>query len=286
MEIIVGKTAGFCFGVKRAIELSKNVADTSGNAYCVGSIVHNKVVNDDLKNRGLKFVDKIEEVPVGSKVIIRAHGVTKDELELCKRRELDVVDTTCPNVKKIHEIVSKYSKEGYKIIVIGDNGHPEVNGIIGWTNGDYVVIDDVLGLNGKNLNRVCVVSQTTMNYEKSKEICEYIRKNASECVIFDTVCRASENRQNELKELARTVDSVIVIGDKSSANSNRLYEIAKEICKKSQFIENVRELDLNFLEQSCKILVMAGASTPQVLINAVVEELQQNYVYEGMDNRG
>lgn len=286
MEIIVGKTAGFCFGVKRAVELCKITADTSKNAYCVGSIVHNKVVNDDLKSRGLNFVNIIDEVPIGSKVIIRAHGVTKDEMELCRERNLEVVDTTCPNVKKIHEIVNKYSKEGYKIIIIGDDGHPEVKGISGWTDGDYIVINDTLGLGNINLDKVCVVSQTTMNYEKSKEICEYIRRNAKECLIFDTVCRASENRQNELRELAKTVDSVIVIGDKSSANSTRLYEIAKEICKKSQFIENVRELDLNFLEQSCKILVMAGASTPQVLINTVVEELQQNYVYEGMDNRG
>lgn len=275
MEVIVGKTAGFCFGVKRAIELSKATADTSKDAYCVGSIVHNKVVNDDLKSRGLNFVKSIEEVPVGSKVIIRAHGVTQDEMKLCESRNLDVVDTTCPNVKKIHEIVNKHSKEGYKVIIIGDDGHPEVIGISGWTSGDYVVINNIDSLNNINLDKVCVVSQTTMNYEKSKEISEFIKKNAKECVVFDTVCRASENRQNELRELAKDVDVTIVIGDKSSANSNRLYEIAKETCKKSQFIENVCELDLNFLEQSCKILVMAGASTPQSLIQDVVSKLQQ-----------
>jgi 4-hydroxy-3-methylbut-2-enyl diphosphate reductase len=275
MEVIVGKTAGFCFGVKRAIELSKATADTSKDAYCVGSIVHNKVVNDDLKSRGLNFVKSIEEVPVGSKVIIRAHGVTQDEMKLCESRNLDVVDTTCPNVKKIHEIVNKHSKEGYKVIIIGDDGHPEVIGISGWTSGDYVVIDDIDSLNNVNLDKVCVVSQTTMNYEKSKEISEFIKKNAKECVVFDTVCRASENRQNELRELAKDVECAIVIGDKSSANSNRLYEIAKETCKKSQFIENVCELDLNFLEQSCRILVMAGASTPQSLIQDVVSKLQQ-----------
>ena len=275
MEVIVGKTAGFCFGVKRAIELSQATADISKDAYCVGSIVHNKVVNDDLKSRGLNFVKSIEEVPVGSKVIIRAHGVTQDEMKLCESRNLDVVDTTCPNVKKIHEIVNKHSKDGYKIIIIGDDGHPEVVGISGWTNGDYIFINDVDGLNNANLDKVCVLSQTNMNYEKSKEISEYIKKNAKECVTFDTVCRASENRQNELRELAKEVDYTVVIGDKTSANSNRLYEIAKETCKKSQFIENVHELDLNFLEQSCKILVMAGASTPNSLIQEVVDKLQQ-----------
>ena len=196
-------------------------------------------------------------------------------MKLCEKRNLDVVDTTCPNVKKIHEIVNKHSKEGYTIIIIGDDGHPEVIGISGWTSGNYIVINDIDELNNVNLDKVCVVSQTTMNYEKSKEISEYIQKNAKECVVFDTVCRASENRQNELRDLAKTVDCTIVIGDKSSANSNRLYEIAKETCKKSQFIENVCELDLNFLEQSCKILVMAGASTPNSLIQEVVDKLQQ-----------
>ena len=176
MEVIVGKTAGFCFGVKRAIELSKATADTSKDAYCVGSIVHNKVVNDDLKSRGLNFVKSIEEVPVGSMVIIRAHGVTQEEMKLCEKRNLYVVDTTCPNVKKIHDIVNKHSKEGYKVIIIGDDGHPEVIGISGWTSGDYVVIDDIDSLNNVNLDKVCVVSQTTMNYETSRRLASLLRK--------------------------------------------------------------------------------------------------------------
>lgn len=286
MEIVVGKTAGFCYGVKRAIDLSKEALNTNKNVYSIGSIVHNKVVNKDLEDRGLIFKNDLDEVPNGSSVIIRAHGITSDELNKCKSKNLDIIDTTCPNVKKIHEIVNKYSKDGYKVIIIGDNGHPEVVGISGWTDGNYIVIKGIEELEGIELNRVCVVSQTTMNFEKSKEIIEYIKAHAKNAVTFDTVCRASENRQNELKTLAKDADYTIVIGDRASANSNRLYEIAKEFCKNSQFIENVDELYLNFLEQSCKILVMAGASTPQELINAVVEKLQQNYVYEGMDNRG
>ena len=286
MEIIVGKTAGFCYGVKRAIDLSKEALNMGKNVYSIGSIVHNKVVNKNLEDRGLIFKKNLDEVPNGSSVIIRAHGITSDELNKCKSKNLNIIDTTCPNVKKIHEIVNKYSKEGYKVIIIGDEGHPEVVGISGWTNGKYIVIKDIKELKNVDLNKVCVVSQTTMNYEKSKEIIDYIKCHSENAITFDTVCRASENRQNELKTLAKDADYTIIIGDKSSANSNRLYEIAKEFCKNSQFIENVEELCLNFLEQSCKILVMAGASTPQELINAVVEKLQQNYGYEGMDNRG
>ena len=182
--------------------------------------------------------------------------------------------------------MNRYSKDGYKVIIVGDNGHPEVVGISGWTNGNYIVIKSIDELKNVDLSKVCLVSQTTMNFDTSKEIIDYIKNHSEDAVTFDTVCRASENRQNELKSLAKDADYTIIIGDKASANSNRLYEIAKEFCKNSQFIENVDELHLNFLEQSCKILVMAGASTPQELINAVVEKLQQNYGYEGMDNRG
>lgn len=272
MEIVVAKNAGFCFGVKRAVDLTEKALDVGTSVYSVGSIVHNKFVNAELTKKGLIFVKSIDEVPNGSDVIIRAHGVTSLELEKCKEKNLNIVDTTCPNVKKIHEIVHKYSNEGYKIIIIGDEDHPEVIGISGWISGEYCVINKSEDVKKYELNKICVVSQTTMNIEKNKEITDIIRENARECIVFNTVCMATENRQNELKLLAKDADYAIIIGDKSSANSNRLYDIAKDICN-SQFIENVDELDLNFLEYSCKIIVMAGASTPQKLIDQVVDKL-------------
>ena len=272
-EIIVGKTAGFCFGVKRAIDLSKTTASTYKDAYCVGSIVHNKFVNDELKSLGLHFVKNIEEVPIGSKVIIRAHGVTKDEMKLCESRKLEVIDTTCPNVKKIHEIVSRESNNGYKIIIIGDKNHPEVIGISGWVSGEFEVLNNLEELENREFDKICIVSQTTMDIEKNEKIVKTIKNKAKECIVYNTICMATENRQKELKSLAKDADYVIVIGDKGSANSNRLYEIAKNICN-SQFIENIDELDLNFLEHSCKIIVMAGASTPKSLIDQVVDKLK------------
>lgn len=274
MEVVVAKTAGFCFGVKRAIDITENTLANNTNVYSVGSIVHNRFVNASLKDKGLIFVDSLYDVPKGSNVIIRAHGITASEFEVCKDRSLCVVDTTCPNVKNIHDIVSRYSSGGYSIIIIGDENHPEVIGIAGWTNGDFKIINKIEDIDKCALNKVCVVSQTTMNVEANKRIVDEIKRRANECVVFDTICKATENRQKELKVLAKDADYVIVIGDKASANSNRLYEIAKNICD-SQFIENIDELDLNFLEQSCKIVVMAGASTPQYLIDQVVEILNQ-----------
>ena len=273
MDIVVAKTAGFCFGVKRAIDLTEKALLDHDNVYSVGSIVHNKFVNAALRDKGLVFVDSINDVPDNSNVIIRAHGITAAELSECNKKNLNVVDTTCPNVKNVHEIVHKYSNEGYFIIIIGDKDHPEVIGISGWTDGNFKVINKVEEVRECNLEKVCVVSQTTMNVENNKIIVDEIKKSSKECIVFDTICKATENRQKELKVLAKDADYVIVIGDKASANSKRLYEIAKNVCN-SQFIENIDELDLNFLEQSCKICVMAGASTPQSLIDEVVENLK------------
>ena len=274
LEVVVAKTAGFCFGVKRAVDLTEKALEGKSSVYSVGSIVHNKFVNDGLRKKGLIFVDRVEDVPDNSNVIIRAHGITAKEFEECRKKNLNIVDTTCPNVKNIHDIVHKYSKDGYYIIIIGDEAHPEVIGISGWTDGNFKVINSAMDVEKCNLENVCVVSQTTMNVELNKTIVDKIRAAAKNCIIFDTICRATEHRQKELKILAADADYVIVIGDKTSANSNRLYDIAKNMCN-SKFIENIDELDLNFLEQSCKIVVMAGASTPQCLIDQVVENLKQ-----------
>jgi len=274
LEIVVAKTAGFCFGVKRAIDLTEEALKVKTNVYSIGSIVHNKFVNKDLSDKGLIFIESLDDVPEGSNVIIRAHGITEKELDKCCQKQLNIVDTTCPNVKNIHDIVNKYSKDGYDIIIIGDKAHPEVIGISGWSVGKISVINKVEDVHKCSLNKVCVVSQTTMNIELNKVIVDEIKRLSNECIVFDTICKATENRQKELKILAKDADYVIVIGDKTSANSNRLYEIAKNVCN-SQFIENIEELDLNFLEQSCKIVVMAGASTPKRLIDEVVEKLNE-----------
>jgi len=275
-EIIVAKTAGFCFGVKRAVDLARDAAEHSENVYCVGSIVHNKYVNQELEEKGIHFVKSLDEVPDGSDVIIRAHGVTQEEIKACEKKRLTLVDTTCPNVKKIHRIVEEYSNKGYDIVIVGDKNHPEVIGISGWSSRpcEFVYQEEDVS-EERAFGKVCIVSQTTMNLEKNQKIIDKIKEKAQEYIVFDTVCRATEERQNELRKLAQEVDYAIIIGDRSSANSNRLYEISKEYCN-SQFVENIDDLCLNFLGTSCKILVMAGASTPASLIDEVVLHLKQN----------
>lgn len=273
MEIVVGKTAGFCFGVRRAIELAENSLRNGENVYSLGRIVHNKVVNDELAQKGLIFADSIYDIPNKSKVIIRAHGVTPDEFRICKEKELEIIDTTCPNVKKIHDIVQEKSKEGYRTVIIGDKNHPEVIGISGWAGDSHIVISDEKEIEKIDGKKICVVSQTTMNFEKNEAIARKIKEKFTECDIYNTICNATEDRQNELRMLAKDSDYIIIVGDKSSANSNRLYEIAKKY-RKTQFIENISDLHLNFLETSCRILIMAGASTPQSIIDEVKEKLK------------
>ncbi|MBQ7668216.1 MAG: 4-hydroxy-3-methylbut-2-enyl diphosphate reductase [Clostridia bacterium] len=277
MEIEIARTAGFCFGVKRAIDMTEKTLETESNVYSIGNIVHNKYIVEKLKKKGLTVVDNINDIPNGTVVIIRAHGVTKKDIELCKEKNLKIVDTTCPKVAHVHDIAEKYSNDGYAILIIGEAAHPEVIGLKGWSNSETIVIDenfDVASLD--NNKKYCVVSQTTMNKSKNEEIISKLKENIKELVVFNTVCLATEERQNELKSLAKTVDSMIIIGDKTSSNSNRLYEISKSICNNSYFIENIDELCLNFSDSSCKIGITAGASTPSELITEVYDKLVAN----------
>jgi len=272
MEIKIAKTAGFCFGVKRAIKMAEEELKKQSVVYSIGNIVHNKHIINELSKKGLVVVENIEDIPDNSTVIIRAHGITKEGIKKCQEKNLEIIDTTCPNVKKVHNLVEKYSQDGYKIIIIGEAEHPEVVGIKGWSTSDTIVVNEEYNFEQlKEISNVCVVSQTTMNQKKNEEIIKKIEENIESPAIFNTVCSATDERQTELKKLAQEVDVMIVIGDKTSSNSNRLYEISKGICNNSYFIENIDELCLNFLDNSCKIGITAGASTPNELIQEVVD---------------
>lgn len=272
MDITIAKTAGFCFGVKRAIKMAEEELKKHSVVYSIGNIVHNKHIITELSKKGLIVVEKIEDIPDNSTVIIRAHGVTKESIDLCKEKNLTIVDTTCPNVKKVHDLVAENSANGCNIVIIGEEKHPEVVGIRGWSAGNTIVVNEEYDFEKlKYFDKVCVVSQTTMNQNKNEEIIKNIEKYVQSPLIFNTVCSATDERQAELKELAKDVDTMIIIGDKTSSNSNRLYEISKGICDNSYFIENIDELCLKFLDNSCKIGITAGASTPNELIQEVVD---------------
>ncbi len=276
MEVILAKTAGFCFGVKRAVEMVYEQIGTE-NVYTFGPIIHNEEVVEDLKSKGIGVINSVEEAKsiAPGTIIIRSHGTTKavcDELEALGWK---IIDATCPFVKKIHRIVSERSLAGDRIVIIGNEKHPEVEGIMGWCNNTPIVVDcaqkvDELALpEGEN---ICVVSQTTFNYKKFQELVEKIDKKGYYINVRNTICNATEERQTEARLLAQKADAMIVIGGKSSSNTQKLYEICKEECENTYYIQTLRDLDLNKLSCAGCVGITAGASTP----NNIIQEVQSN----------
>lgn len=271
IEVEVAKYAGFCYGVKKAVDLTKAALCEEENVYSTDHIVHNDVINEEFEKSGMHFVDSLEDVPEGSTIILRAHGVGKSTINECEKRSLKIINTTCPNVLKIHEIVKEQSKEGYKIVIVGDKHHDEINGIIGWIDGEYEVVSTLEEVG--QYEKICLVSQTTTNIDFWNEISEKIKSNSKECIAFDTICMATYNRQKEAKKLAQKVDTFIVVGDLKSANSKRLYEISKEFCVNTLFIQTENDFEKEMIKGK-KVGITAGASTPDFVINKVIEKIK------------
>lgn len=280
MEIIVGKTAGFCFGVKRAVEGSEEVLkNTQEDVYCLGEIVHNRDVVEDLKQKGLKFIDNIQESK--GKTIIRAHGVPKEVYAYAKQNEIHLIDYTCPNVLKIHDIAYEYSQKGYYICLCGSKTHPENIGTLSYCGENVSVIENeddtfeaIENFKRTGIKKLLLISQTTYSLEKFyiiREILENELPSDIEFVQNNTICKATELRQLETKKIAQEVDYMIIIGGKNSSNTRKLYDIAKKECENSVCVENKAELDFEEIRKFDKIGIMAGASTPRKSIDEVVE---------------
>lgn len=281
MKVIVAKTAGFCFGVRRAVdEVRQQICEGKKPIYTYGPIIHNEEVVRELADQGVQIVDSEEELAQlrEGTVIIRSHGVAKHVYETVERQGLVLVDATCPFVKKIHRIVDRYSSEGADIIIIGNDGHPEVEGIKGWCRGRVTVIGNeeearnYTGIEGKKL---CIVSQTTFNYKKFDKLVEIISKVRYDRVdILNTVCSATEERQSEAREIARKVDSMIVIGGSHSSNTRKLFEICSKECANTYYIQTLKDLDIRRLPSRGWVGITAGASTPNNLIEEVSKQCQ------------
>lgn len=281
MEIIIGKTAGFCYGVKRAVEGSlKETSDKQ--IYCLGELVHNKQVMNEIEKQGIKLIEDINEVPNNSKVIIRAHGVVKEIYEIAKEKNIELVDYTCPNVLKIHEVASKYKKENYYIFVIGNKTHPETIGTISYCGNNYSCIeteddinDSIESLKESKIKDLLIIVQTTFSEAKFKLIKEKIEETINDIniVVKNTICAATSTRQKETENLSKEVDCMIIIGGKNSSNTKKLYELAEKNCQKAITIETKEELNKEELLKYKKIGIMAGASTPKKNIDEVVELL-------------
>lgn len=283
MEVIVGKTAGFCFGVANAINKTKKALEEEKKIYCLGELVHNKEVIKELQNNGVAFINKVEEA--NGNVIIRAHGEPEKTYKKIKELKLNLIDLTCPKVMKIHDIAKEYAKNGFYILLVGQKEHPEIIGTISYCgrNSDIIEkeenIDKIIDkLNSLKIKKILIISQTTFSLEKFKNITEIIKRklgNIAQIEIKNTICNATKLRQEEAYEIAKKVDLMIIIGGKNSSNSDKLYKISKSICNNSLLIENYRELDINYIKKFNRIGIMAGASTPQKSINSVVEMLNK-----------
>ena len=278
MKVIKAKTAGFCFGVKRAVDtVYEQVNTCSGPIYTYGPIIHNEEVVKDLESKGVVVLRTEEDLDniSGGTVIIRSHGVEKRIYDKLEAKGVRIVDATCPFVKKIHNIVQKESAEGKYILIIGNPDHPEVIGIRGWAGEHAAVIqnaDDIENIDFSKKEKICVVSQTTFNYNKFKDLVEIIKKKSYDSSVLNTICNATKERQTEAESIAESVDAMIVIGDKHSSNTQKLFEICRKACNNTYYIQTLDDLDLNQLGSVETVGITAGASTP----NNIIEEVQNN----------
>ena len=277
LEIIVAKTAGFCFGVERAVNLAYEESYKE-DIYTYGPIIHNAQVVQSLKKRGIQEVDNVNNIKSGSTLIIRSHGVTPAVYNQASEHNMKVIDATCPYVKKIHKIIERHKNQGDQLVIIGNKDHPEVIGIKGWANNDCVVVSHVSELDismFKEEMPICIVCQTTYRKDKFKEIVNWIETHFKYIKIYDTICNATAERQEEAVKIAKQVDYMIVIGDKSSSNTQKLYEISSKYCNNTVCIETADELELNNLKYNDRIGITAGASTPDGTIKEVIFKMQQ-----------
>ncbi len=289
MEVKLAECAGFCFGVKRAIDTVYEQLETGKTIYTYGPIVHNEEVVRELERRGVRVIERTEELRElkapdifcssqgkAGTVIIRAHGVPRATQELMEENGLECIDATCPFVKHIHRIVEKAGKEGFHVVIAGNPDHPEVRGIMGWCTGPVTVLEteeEAEEFTAGEGEKVCLVAQTTFNYNKFHSIVEIFREKGYNDNVVDTICNATEERQRSAQALASEADVMIVIGGKHSSNSRKLYEICSRECAHTYFIQTLDDLHLELPKAVRLVGITAGASTP----NNLIEEVQ-NYV--------
>ena len=276
MEVIVAKTAGFCFGVERAVnKVYEQIDKQYGRPiYTYGPIIHNEEVVKDLEKKGVRVIETEEELRQLKEgvVIIRSHGVGRPIYDLLEQNQIELVDATCPFVKKIHRIVKEENEKGRRVIIIGNEKHPEVEGIKGWANPDTIVveseeqIDDLALEAGEKLS---IVSQTTFNYKKFQDLVEKFLKKGYDISVLNTICNATQERQSEARRIASEVDAMIVIGGKSSSNTQKLYEICRRECENTYYIQTFDDLEPESVSSVRSVGITAGASTPKNIIKEV-----------------
>jgi len=279
LKITTANSAGFCFGVKRAVDLVYKEAENGDNVYTYGPIIHNEEVVEDLSKKGVKVIhspEELKDLPKGT-IIIRSHGISEDIFNQIASYGHKILDATCPYVSKIHKAVREQSEHGKHIIIIGNRMHPEVEGIMGWckksdSDCGYTVIENTEEAEQLNLptdRKLCIVSQTTFNYKKFQDLVEIISKKGYDIFVLNTICNATQERQTEAADLAKQSDAMIVIGGMQSSNTRKLFEICKKECENTYYIQKLDDLDLNLFKSYRNVGITAGASTPNNIIKEV-----------------
>lgn len=273
-SIKLAKTSGFCMGVKRAMQLALETAQTTKEpVYTCGPLIHNPQAIDYLKEHGVETSNDWRSITNGT-VIVRAHGMPVSETDEMLSKGLKTVDATCPHVKTSQKQIKKYSNLGYFIFIIGDKDHPEILSLQSFASEFQVLGNIEMAKSAPSKEKIMVISQTTFNVDEYKAISDVLREKAKEIVVCNSICQATSLRQNEIKQLASEADAVVIVGGKSSANTRRLAQIAAEICSNTKHVETEKELNPEDFKDCQTIAVSAGASTPDFITNKVIEFLQ------------
>lgn len=274
MEILVAKTAGFCFGVRRAMEMvEKALSQKECSLSSLGPLIHNPRVVSELEERGLKTVSALEQVP-GGRVVIRSHGVGPSVYKAAQNQKLEIIDATCPFVKNVQQLAVFLRNEAYQVIIIGEPEHAEVKGVLDSVAGQAIVVENLKDLNAGEIGpKIGVISQTTQDLSNFQQVTGALIPLAKEVRVYNTICLATSQRQQEVAELSRKVDLMIVVGGKNSANTSRLTEISRINGTTTYQIESPQEVDEAWFQGIVKVGITAGASTPDQQINEIIHKL-------------
>ncbi len=280
MKIIKAQEMGFCFGVRRAIRRAEHAINIipASDIYMLGEIIHNPQVTKKFKEKGITVVEEISEVPSHKYLITRAHGVSKNEKSYAKKHNIRLIDTTCPYVKKLHQIAFSLKNEGYQIVIFGDAGHPEIRSLLSYINNKALVIQSTQKIKSQKhnfVNKIGLLSQTTKDIKQLYKIIKELFKYTEELRIFNTICKATRLRQEATEKLAKTVDLMLIIGGLNSANTNRLAYLSKKIGVETHHIEDEKQLNSNWFKDKERIGITSGASTPDYITKKIILEIEK-----------